>query len=84
MVVPSDVAACADPENALAMAGSLMSRLPQRQDNAYWLAQSRILLSGYLLAAALGDDDMDTVLAWTADPENRRALKLLRCGPAPQ
>ncbi|MCC0100851.1 hypothetical protein K7B10_40140 [Streptomyces flavotricini] len=79
-----DLPSCSDPDTALVIATNLLEPALRLRDNDFWHANALSLLSGYLLAAALGDNDVDTVFAWTADPENRRPLELLRGGPVPQ
>ncbi|MFE5730217.1 hypothetical protein ACFQ7A_04795 [Streptomyces sp. NPDC056528] len=41
------------------------------------------LMSCYLMAAALDGTGLETVRAWAADPEDHRAVELLRAGPVP-
>ncbi|MER7513515.1 hypothetical protein ABTX82_35100 [Streptomyces lavendulae] len=40
----------------------------------YWRGMGRILLAGYLMAAALDGAGLDTVLAWIAAPDDRRPI----------
>jgi hypothetical protein len=79
-----DLAACAEPEQAVATGAGLLQRWAQPTNNDFWHSQSRRLLSGYLMAAALSDADVDTIYAWIAHPDDRRPVELLRTGPAPQ
>ncbi|MFJ8351301.1 hypothetical protein ACIQ9J_34045 [Streptomyces sp. NPDC094153] len=80
------IGACSDPHTAVTTAFTLIrdhSRVSS-DTGTYWYSQSRTLLSGYLMAAALSDGDLDTVHAWVSRPDDRRPVELLRTGPVPQ
>ncbi|MFG3207960.1 hypothetical protein [Streptomyces sp. NPDC048192] len=79
-----DLAACSDPQQAVETAAGLLERWAQPTNNDFWHSQSRRLLSGYLMAAALSDADIDTVYDWIAHPDDRRPVELLRTGPVPE
>ncbi|WP_438297824.1 hypothetical protein [Streptomyces sp. HUAS TT7] len=79
-----DIAACSDPAKALETAAGLLQRYAQPTNNDYWHSQSCRLLSGYLMAAALSNADVDTVYGWITHPGDLRPVELLRSGPSPE
>lgn len=83
MAFTLDLAACSRPDEALAAATGLLEHPPQPPHNDYWAAHAQVLLSAYLMAAAVDGSGVETILAWIAAPDDGRPLELLRTGPVP-
>ncbi|MFE2850239.1 hypothetical protein ACFXJO_03800 [Streptomyces lavendulae] len=84
MALTLDLDACSQPDKALAAATRLLEHPPQPPHNDYWAGHARVLLSAYLMAAALDGAGVETLLAWIAAPDDGRPMELLRAGPVPE